>query len=108
VLRRELTVAMRGRDRPAISAIRTALAAIANAEAPPIDAAPTDVHGRLSEHARIELAEADAVRIVRQQIDDRVATLAEIDGRGRDADADVLRAEASVLNRIVDAVAPPS
>ena len=93
--------AMKARDRVAMAALRTALAAIANAEAVPIDAAPTDVYGELVEHERQVLAESDVVRIVQHQIDDRRATAAQVAAHGRTDEAAVLTAEADVLAGIL-------
>ena len=47
-LRSDLRDAMRARDRDAVTALRTALAAIANAEAPPDDGSRGETRGRSS------------------------------------------------------------
>ena len=93
--------AMRARDRIATTALRTALAAIANAEAPPIDSAPLEVRGELVQHERAVLTADDVAAIVRHQITDREATIAQYLEHGRTAEADVLRAEADVLERVL-------
>jgi hypothetical protein len=90
-----------------VSALRTGLAAIANAEAPELSAAaggservPVEpVVGRLVEHARLDLTVADVDRILRHEIADRHDTIAAIEPHGRDAEVDDLRAEITVLER---------
>lgn len=97
-LRADLTAAMRRRDQPAVRAIRTLMAAVANAEAPPIDAAPLEVRGELRQHARRELTAEDLAAIVAEQIADRTDTIATYRANGRDDAADELQREIDVLN----------
>ena len=80
-LRAGLTAAMRARDRTAVRALRTALAAVANAEAQPVaDPAPASlladgpIAGAVAglgaaEVARRELSEDDVRQIVRAERD---------------------------------------
>jgi uncharacterized protein len=104
-LRKRLTAAlptaMKARDAAAVSALRSALAAIDNAAAvepaeesghglPAIGLGVTEVPRRDQDHAEIE-------RIVRAEITDRTAAAAEYDGLGRTDRADRLRAEAQAL-----------
>ena len=96
-LRADLTTALRGRDQPAVRAIRTLMSAVANAEAPSIDDAPLEVRGELVEHARRELTDADVASIVAHQIADRTATIATYRANGRDDAADELQREIDVL-----------
>lgn len=96
-MRSDLTTAMRARETTKVRALRTALAAIANAEAPPADVAPDPAHGRRSEHARLLLSTDDVVRIVRHEIDDRYDTIERISGRDREDEMAELRAEIEVL-----------
>lgn len=93
-----LREAMRARDRPAVTALRTALAALSNAEAPPIDSAPLEVRGDLVQHVRRELTDADVLAILQAQIDDRQLTIAELLPHGQDAEVATLRAEIDVLS----------
>jgi len=102
----DLTSAMKARDRVATMALRTGMAAIANAEAPP--AAPTAISssaepvvGRLVEHARLDLSAADVHRILRHEIADREDTIAAIAPHGRDDDVLALLGEIAVLQRYV-------
>jgi hypothetical protein len=97
----DLREAMRARDRQAVVALRTALAALSNAEAPPIDAAPLEVRGNLVQHTRRELSDADVTTILLAQIDDRERTIAEILPYGQDADVAALRAEIATLRGYV-------
>ena len=85
-----------------MGALRTALAAIANAEAPPAPGAAAAVPGRLVEHPRLVLSDADLERIVRHEIDDRHDTIAAIGDHDRPSEVDELRAEVSVLERYLD------
>jgi uncharacterized protein YqeY len=104
-LQAELTRAMKARDKVAVRALRTALAAIANAEAPAVASTSGDgtslpqppVVGQLVEHARLVLAEADMVQIVQREIDERHRAITEYEQLGLDDEATELRAEAEVL-----------
>jgi len=97
----DLTVAMKARDRAAVTALRTGMAAIANAEAPPAATASAAVAGQLVEHARLELTSADVDRILRHEIDDRRDTIATIEQHDRIEEADALRSEIGVLERYI-------
>jgi uncharacterized protein YqeY len=99
-MRAGLTQAMRERDRPAVRALRQALAAVANAEAPAAPAAATHLPpevGRLVEHERLALTGADVDRILRAEVADREAAIAEYTGLGRDDEATDLAAEVAAL-----------
>lgn len=100
-MRADLPEAMKARDASAVLALRTGLAAIANAEAPAMAASvPAEpVVGQLVEHDRLELTAADVDRILRHEIDDRLDTIAAIEPHGRDDEAGDLRAEIAVLRR---------
>ena len=73
------------------------MAAVSNAEAPPIDAAPLEVHGELVEHQRRSLTAADLAAIVAHQIADRDDTIATYRANGRDDAADELQQEIDTL-----------
>jgi uncharacterized protein len=105
-LRADLTSAMRERDRAAVTALRTALAAIANAEAPPADTASAPsgagtggASAGLVDHPRLELSVDDVERILRHEVADRRDTIDRIAGRGHDPEVDELQAEIAVLQR---------
>jgi uncharacterized protein YqeY len=98
-MRSDLRDAMRARDRSTVTALRTALAAIANAEAPPDDGSYEETRGRLVDHERLVLTDDDIVRIVREQVADRHDTIARIGPGRHTAEVDALRAEIAVLER---------
>jgi uncharacterized protein YqeY len=103
-MRADLEVAMRARDQVAVRALRTAVAAIANAEAPPASvdtrsSADEPVVGALVEHARLELGPEDVARVLAHEIADREDTIAQFDAHGRGDEAAELRAELAVLRR---------
>ncbi len=102
----DLPVAMKAGDASAVLALRTGLAAIANAEAPPVESATgaassaaEPVVGRLVEHDRLELTAADIEAILRHEIADRGDTIAAIEPHGRESEVADLRAEIAVLER---------
>jgi uncharacterized protein YqeY len=101
-LKADLLVARKAKDGAAATACRTLLAAVENAEAPPIDtagaAAPATV-GRLVDVARHELTEADLEAIVEHEIADRLDTIEQIAPYDRAAEVDALRAEVAVIER---------
>jgi uncharacterized protein len=107
-LRAALTEALTTRDNAAVAAIRSALSAIANAEA----VAPSATRPRpgSSEHvagavaglgateaARRRLTEADITAILSAEISDRRSAAEDCDRLGRDDQSARLRREASVL-----------
>lgn len=109
-LRDGLTTAIKSRDRVAVAALRSALAAIDNAESVPLEH-PLDKAAR-SEHvaaaavgvgateaARRQLTDADLHDIVAKEVRERAAAAREYEQYGRSADAETLRAEAAVLSR---------
>jgi uncharacterized protein len=101
-LRRDLTAAIKDRDRVAISALRSALAAIENSEAPEVDdrapVVPTAGLGS-TEVERRRLTDADVRAIVEAEVRQRAAAAEEYDRLGRTEAATRLRAEADVLRR---------
>ena len=109
-LRRDLAIAIRQRDAVAVSALRTALAAIENAEAvspSEADAAlpgPSPVAGSVvglgaGEAPRRELTAADVDRILRDERSELLAAAGEYERHGQAERAERLRAEARVLDR---------
>ena len=96
-LRRDLTVAMRARDHAAVRALRSALAALANAEAPALDGAgPAPTFG-LVDHARLELTADDVDRILRAEVDERRRAVEEYRRIGRPEHAADVEAELAAL-----------
>lgn len=100
---------MRERDRPAVRAVRTALGAIGNAEA--VDApqhlqSPLGSVGLSQDVPRRELTDSDVREILRAEVRERRAALADYERHGRAEQADDLRAELRVLARYVGDTEP--
>ena len=109
-LRGALTVAMKARDRPAVTALRTTLAALDNTTAVAVTAptAPTDgpIAGAVAglgttEAARRELTDADVAAVVEDQIAAREEAAATYEQAGRHDHAVELRAEVAVLRDVM-------
>ncbi|WP_377638935.1 hypothetical protein [Oryzobacter terrae] len=103
-----LTPAMKARDRVAVAALRSALAAVSNAEAVPVDTVPragavedAAVGAGAADAPRRELSEDDVRAVVVVEVDERVRAAAEMAGHGRLEDAQRLTAEADVLRRVL-------
>jgi uncharacterized protein len=97
----DLLVARKARDEHAVTALRTLLAALSNAEAPPAPASSSlgpKVIG-LAEHDRLVLSDDDHRRILDEQIAIREAAGAEYDAIGQTDAAAAVRAERDVLDR---------
>jgi uncharacterized protein len=109
-LRRRLTSARKSRDATAVAALRAAIAAIDNAEAPPALDMATSASARIvgsalglrsTEVSRVELAEGDVLAILRKEVDERASYADEYEQLGeRDAAAE-LRTQADLLDSIV-------
>jgi len=97
----DLLVTRKARDAAAVNALRTTLAALANAEAPSApersSSAPPIVG--LVEHERLILTTEDHLRILRDQIALRAAAAREYDEIGRSDAAVTVREEIGVLER---------
>jgi uncharacterized protein YqeY len=109
-LRDDLTAALKARDRVAVTALRSALAAIDNAEAVPVDLPLDSVTGNehvagsatglgTAEAERRHLTEADLRSIVENEVQERSVAAQEYEQLGRNDLAERLRAEAEVLSR---------
>jgi uncharacterized protein len=107
-LRHDLRIALKARDRVAVAALRSAIAAIENAEA--VESVSSPSRETSSEHiagatvgvgssdvARQELSDADVAAIIREQIEERFRAADEYEQLGRRDAADRLRREAAVL-----------
>jgi len=117
-LRTDLTAAMKARDAVAVSALRSAIAAIGNAEAVSVEAAPMPATGGphvagsvpglgAGEAPRRELSDADVAAIVREQADERLAAAGQYERLGDDGRGARLRAEAAVLAAYLSSGAGP-
>ncbi|MCA2223551.1 GatB/YqeY domain-containing protein [Nonomuraea aurantiaca] len=114
-LRDDLKTALKARDHIAVTALRSALAAIENAEAVPVDSPSPGAaeHGiTRNEHfagstaglgsADVErrlLTEAELLSIVEKEVRERSVAAQEYERLGRHDHAERLRAEAEVLSR---------
>jgi uncharacterized protein YqeY len=114
-LQASLVGAIKARDQVAVSALRSALAAIDNATAVDLpETAPNlgaTIAGARSgigagDVPRRELSAAEVARIVRGEIAEREATAGEQEGLGQEDFAAQLRAEAHVLEAQLDRPAP--
>ena len=116
-LRGALTAALGSGDRVAASALRSALAAVGNAEAvdPAASVSPADPAVASSEHfagakaglgaaeaPRKLLTAADITQIVVREIEERQSAAAEYDRLGHRDKAERLRGEADVLAAVLD------
>jgi uncharacterized protein YqeY len=108
-LRDALRVAMKDRDAVGVAALRSALAAIDNAEAVRVDG-PADygdggmgeVGLGMAEVARGVLTDDEVMSIVRSEIEERIAEAEDYERVGEPARAERLRAEAATLARHLD------
>jgi uncharacterized protein YqeY len=104
----ELSVAMKARDQPTVAAMRSALAAIANAEAADLPATSgtsqaierSPKGARATEVSRKVLTEAEIQGLVRNEIDERTAAVADYRRAGRADRADRLALEAAALRKV--------
>lgn len=109
-MRQALPEAMRARDRAAVSALRTTLAALDNAEAVPMDEVEprgpaleqVPVGVGTTEAARRELSERAVVDVVRAEVAERLEAAAQLTAPAHVGRAGRLRAEAAVLLRFLD------
>ena len=101
---------MRARDKDAVRALRTTLAAMENAEAVPVDEAElrglaleqSPVGVGVTEAARRELSERGVVDVVRAEAAERLELAAQLTAPAHTDRAVRLRAEAAVLLRFLD------
>lgn len=113
-LRADLTVARRERDESTARVLRTVLAAIANAEAQPVDdstpaskATSSRIAGaadglHAAEVDRRELSEVDVRAVVTAERDERLSAAEHLAESGADDAARTLRDEAGLLERYLD------
>ena len=109
-LRAALPAAMKAHDRTAVTGIRSALSAIANAEAIDVSHGPEPQRGPILRPStastpgspRRQLSETDIVEIVRAEVVARMAAADEYDGIGHTGEAARLRSEADSLQTFLD------
>lgn len=99
-----LPAAMKARDRVAVSALRSALARISNAEAVSIDTMPSagaigegSVGLGAADAPRRELAESEVRALVEAEVTEHEQAADQLAASGFEAVADGLRAQAAVL-----------
>jgi uncharacterized protein len=108
-----LREALRARDTIAVSALRTALSAIDNASAVPVESTPAPGTGGphfagavsglcAAEAERHALTEPEVEQIVRAEVAERQAAAHDYDQAGRPDEAERLRREASVLMSVIN------
>jgi uncharacterized protein len=111
-MRQDLSAALKARDEIAIAALRSAIAAIDNAEA--VDNGSAALRGASSAHVvgatagvgssdvqRRTLSDAEMREIVRGEIDERGAAADRYEQHGRHDQAARLRREAAILDEYV-------
>ena len=103
-----LTAAMRARDRVAMSAIRSALSAVANAEAVPVETMPragaveaAAVGAGAADAPRRELTPDDVRAVVEAEVTDYDRSAAHLADAGRPDDAARVSAGADVLRALL-------
>jgi uncharacterized protein YqeY len=109
-LRQALPESMRARDKVAVRALRSTLAALDNAEAvpgdddgcrsPALEQSPVGVG--VTEVVRRELSEDRVVEVVRAEVAERLDAAAQLPATTQAERAEQLRAEAAVLLRFLD------
>lgn len=114
-MRQALPEAMRARDKAAVSALRSTLAALDNAEAVPMDEATSrgpaleqaPVGAGTTEVARRELNDREVAEIVRAEAGERLEAAAGLTAPAHADRIDRLRAEAAVLLGLLDGTPEP-
>ena len=103
-----LTAAMRARDRVAVSALRSALARVSNAEAVHIDTLPragavhdAAVGAGAADAPRRTLTEAEVRSLVEAEVAEHDRDAAHLNDIGRPDEADRVRAQADVLRGVL-------
>ena len=102
-LRASLKAALKARDEVATSALRSALSAIANAEAVPSGPARLRLGIGAGDVPRRELSDAEIDAVLRAEIEEKQSAAAVYERIGELNEARRLRAEAEYLQRLVSA-----
>jgi uncharacterized protein YqeY len=95
----DLKLALKARDAPEISALRSLLSALDNAGAVAPTARNVPVYGRSGDVPRRALSAGEVEGLVAGEIAEREASIADYERGGHHEPADRLRAEARVLAR---------
>lgn len=103
-----LTTAMRARDRVAVSALRSALARVANAEAVPVDTMPragaaqdAPIGAGAADAPRRELSEIDVRKVVEADVAEHERSAQHLLDVGRPDEAALVAAQATVLRSLL-------
>ena len=100
----DLVAALKAGDVAAVSVLRTALAALANAEAVnPGAGAPLVRAGLFGDVERRNLGTVDVIAVVAGERDELQAAAAVLDAAGRTTEADACRTRAAILDRYLAA-----
>ncbi|MEV0674782.1 glutamyl-tRNA amidotransferase [Mycobacterium sp. NPDC050441] len=109
-LRQSLLAARKSRDTDTVSAIRSALSAIDNAETPQADQTDTRTGGPIAgavsgvgstEVARRELSNAEIRSLIQAEIDERLTAAEQYNANGHQSRAWSLQSQAAVLNEML-------
>ncbi|KLI06152.1 glutamyl-tRNA amidotransferase [Mycolicibacterium conceptionense] len=109
-LRRSLLSARKSRDTVGVSAIRSALSAIDNAETPQADQTDTRIGGTIAgavpgvgstETARRVLTDAEIRGLIQSEVDERLTAADEYIATGHHERATDLRSQAAVLAQVL-------
>jgi len=102
---RELTAAVKARDRMLVNALRAALSALDNATAVSLAGVKPAHYGGPSEVPRRELTRVEIQTLLQDESDKRLTAAAEFERLGCSDDADLLRREAAIIRRTAENVA---
>lgn len=102
----DLPKAIKARQRHAVVALRSILAAIDNAEAVEPLSGPVPLVGRSDDVPRKELSETQIREIVRMEADERRSAVAAYERLGQQAEAARLRAEIAVIDSYLNGADP--
>lgn len=97
----DLRDAMKSRDLTATRALRSLLAALDNASAVPVSDASASVFRRSNDVPRRALSAQECESVLRNEAHSRSLAIAQYEQLGRSEDAEILRAELSVIYRYV-------
>ena len=96
-MRADLRTAMKARDTATVTALRTLLAALDNAEAVPLDEAAQPSIGQTNDVPRRTLNEGEMRAVLQREAAERRKTIEQYERLGRSSEADRLRTELDVI-----------
>jgi uncharacterized protein len=104
-LKADLTRALKARQTAVAMTLRSLLAAIDNAEAVPLSAAPPAIDGRSRDVPRLELGRSDIQAILLREADECRRAGADYERVGHSEAAEAMRAALSLIESYVDVTA---